>query len=185
MEVMDDLHYYNEFISGNDEALAFLVEKYNKNMVLFLTSYTRSVERAEDAVADTFLKLFIKKPKFNGASSFKTWLFKIAINTARTNYAKDAGFEKRVSSYYDNMDLENENDLVEFILDDSQKETIRKALENIHPDYGTALKLKYFEDFSIDEICGIMHKTKKQVNNLLYRGKVDLKQELKKAGFKV
>ena len=175
---MDDLYYYKQFISGNDEALAFLVEKYNKNLILYITSYTKNHEDAEDIVADVFLKLFIKKPHFNGDSSFKTWLYRIAINETKTRLKKEKRYIKEdIDEHYE---LSSDDDIEEEILDENQKDIINAALERIHSDYKTALKLMYYENFSIDDICKIMNKNKKQVNNLLFRGKSALKRELEK-----
>ncbi len=60
---------------------------------------------------------------------------------------------------------------------------IRRALDRINPDYARVLYLSFFEDFGNGEIAKIMHKTNRQVENLLYRAKRSLKTELEKEGF--
>ena len=180
---MDDLYYYKQFILGDDDALAQLVERHNKALINFIYSYTNNYEDAEDVVADTFLKLFIKKPNFNGNSSFKTWLYRIAINEALLKKRKEKKIIKE--NIDDHYELSNNDDLndIEQTLTDEKKDILNKTLENIHSDYRAALKLMYYDNFSIDEICIIMNKNKKQVNNLLFRGKIALKRELEKVGF--
>ena len=56
-------------------------------MSLYLNSIVNNMCLADDIVQETFVKLAIKKPKFNGKSSFKTWLYAIGRNTA-INYLK-------------------------------------------------------------------------------------------------
>ena len=61
---------------------------------------------------------------------------------------------------------------------------LHKTLQKLNPDYRQVLYLVFFENFSNSETAKIMHKTKRQVENLLYRAKQSLKSELEKEGFK-
>ena len=60
---------------------------------------------------------------------------------------------------------------------------LHRAIQALLPQYNEVLNLAYFEELSIAEIAGIMNKTVKQVNNLLYRAKLALKEKLEKEGF--
>ena len=68
-------------------------------------------------------------------------------------------------------------------LKEEQKILLHKALQNLNPDYRQVIYLVFFENFSNSETAKIMHKTKRQIENLLYRAKQSLKSELEKEGF--
>src|SRR6266481_8550056 len=66
--------------NGNHRAFEVLVERHQQRMLAFARRYTRVREDAEDVVQQTFQKAFIHLNKFQGKSSFSTWLTRIAIN---------------------------------------------------------------------------------------------------------
>src|SRR5882762_4417846 len=68
--------------NGNQRAFEVLVERHQQRMLAFARRYTRVREDAEDVVQQTFQKAFIHLNKFQGKSSFSTWLTRIAINEA-------------------------------------------------------------------------------------------------------
>jgi RNA polymerase sigma-70 factor (ECF subfamily) len=68
--------------NGNQRAFELLVERHQQRMLAFARRYTRVREDAEDIVQQTFQKAFIHLNKFQGKSSFSTWLTRIAINEA-------------------------------------------------------------------------------------------------------
>ena len=75
------------------------------------------------------------------------------------------------------------DDLERSYIKEEQKIALRRAMRRLKEEYGQALYLSYFEDLSNAEIARIMHKSKRQVENLIYRGKQSLKLELEKEGF--
>ena len=123
-----------------------------------------------------------KKPKFNEKSSFRTWLFAIARNAAY-NYLKrhrsrlsDQPIETCIT-LSDGTDVEREH------LRTEQRIELHRAMRQLHPDYFQVLYLMYFEELDTAEIAAVMHKTKRQVGDLLYRAKHSLKTILERAGF--
>ena len=75
------------------------------------------------------------------------------------------------------------DDLERSYIKEEQKIALRRAMRRLKEEYGQALYLSYFENLSNAEIARIMHKSKRQVENLIYRGKQSLKSELEKEGF--
>ena len=92
----DGKEYYLEYLSGSDAALEKIVELYNKPLVLFICGYSIDIHSAEDIAAETFLELILKKNRFVGASSLKTWLFGIAKNKA-IDHLRKLGRRKNTS----------------------------------------------------------------------------------------
>ena len=172
---------YRRYLEGDDSGMEALVRDYKDGLLLYLNSYLNNLSIAEDCVQDTFIKLAVKKPKFRGKSSFKTWLYTIGRNTAISYMRKRANTET-VFGEWDN--LAAETDLERDYLREEQKITLHRALRQIKPQYSQVLYLVYFEDFSAAEAAGIMHKTRKQIENLLYNAKKALRSELEREGFR-
>ena len=65
---------YRRFLSGDKEGLADVMRIYRDGLTLYLTSLVCNISIAEELMEETFVKLYVNKPKFKGKSSFKTWL---------------------------------------------------------------------------------------------------------------
>ncbi|MDE6834770.1 MAG: RNA polymerase sigma factor [Ruminococcus sp.] len=173
---------YRRFLDGDDEGMVELIRIYKDGLMLYLNGITGNIFLAEEIMEDTFFRLVTKKPKFSGRSSFKTWLYAIGRNTAIDSLRKRSRFsEKSIDEY---NDLAGEESIEQEYLIQEQKILLHKALRKLNPDYRQVLYLVFFENFSNSETAKIMHKSKRQVENLLYRAKQSLKSELEKEGFK-
>ena len=172
---------YRRFLEGDDSGMVELVREYKDGLMLYINSFTNDIYLAEDCVQETFIKLATKTPKFNGRSSFKTWLFTIGRNTAlsllKSRYRHTSETLDEMKCYPAETDLEQE------CLVEEQKAALYKAIRKIRSDYRQVLILVYIEGFTSDETCKIMNKTKKQVDNLLYNARKALRSELEKEGF--
>ena len=78
---------YRRFLDGDDSGMVELVRDYKDGLLLYLNSYINNLSIAEDCVQDTFIKLAIKKPKFRGDCSFKTWLYTIGRSSTAQRYS--------------------------------------------------------------------------------------------------
>ena len=172
---------YRRFLAGDDSGMVDIVREFKDGLMLYLRSYTDDISSAEDCVQDTFIKLAVKKPKFNGKSSFKTWLYTIGRNIAIDH---ERHSRKRMSiplSDYDN--IADEADLEQNYLVSEQKIRLRHAICRLKKEYQQILYLSYFEGFSNAESAGILGKSSKQIENLLYNARKALRTELEKEGF--
>ncbi|MBD5159991.1 MAG: RNA polymerase subunit sigma-24, partial [Ruminococcus sp.] len=68
---------YRRFLDGDDEGMVEIIRDYKDGLILYLNGITGNILLAEEIMEDTFFKLVVKKPKFSGRSSFKTWLYAI------------------------------------------------------------------------------------------------------------
>lgn len=78
----DDVSLVRETLAGNQLSFQLLVERYQDRVFGLVRHYTKNPVEMEDIVQDTFLKVFKKLASFQHASSFSTWLHRIAVNTA-------------------------------------------------------------------------------------------------------
>ena len=80
-----DLTLVNEVRAGNVEAFEALVLRYQGKIVNYASAMTRNSSDADDVAQETFIRAFRALNQFRGDSSFKTWLYRIATNVARTH----------------------------------------------------------------------------------------------------
>ncbi len=85
---MTDADLVREFRNGNREAFSQLVERYARPLTTMILRIVRDPEEAKDISQTAFLKAYEGLPAFMSASSFKTWLYRIAINAARDHLRK-------------------------------------------------------------------------------------------------
>ena len=171
---------YRRFLAGDDSGMVEIVREFRDGLMLYLRSYTDDIGSAEDCMQDAFIKLAIKKPKFNGKSSFKTWLYTIGRNIAVDHKRHD---RRRNVSLDDYSSLSDETDLEQSYLMTEQKINLRHAMCRLREDYQQVLYLTYFEGFSNEEAAKITGRSRKQIENLLYNARKALKTELEKEGF--
>lgn len=178
----NDADRYRRFLDGDDNGLREIIDIYYNGLTLYINGILNNPSETEEIVQETFVTLAVKKPKFYEKYEFKTWLFTIARNKAcnflkrhKTRYTDEHIDEMVMLS--DGTDVERE------FLCTEQKIVLHKAIKELKPDYFQALYLMYFEDIDADGIADIMHKSKRQIGDLLYRAKKSLKSRLEKAGF--
>ena len=79
---------YRKFLAGDKKGLVEIMELYSDSLVAFINGFVHNESTAEDLMQDTYLELIIKENSFKGESQFKTWLFRIARNTAFDHLSK-------------------------------------------------------------------------------------------------
>lgn len=171
---------YRRFLDGDQDGLAELIKDHRDGLMLFIQGFTGDILLAEEITEDTFVKLVVKKPRFRGKSSFKTFLFTLAKNAAADYFRRNRRYAVPLDEC---RGLCQAEEIETAYLKESRKIAVHRALEKLGKDYRQVLYLAFFEDFSNEEIAKIMHKNKRQVENLLYRAKQSLKNELLKEGF--
>ena len=172
---------YRRFLEGDNEGMVEIIRDYKDGLTFYLYRFTNQMNIAEELMEDTFVKLYTKRPKFSGKSSFKTWLYAIGRNCAlnalrRRRWISDAPLE-------DYTNLSDGTDIEADYIKKEQNAMVRSAMKKLKSEYQQVLYLLYTEEFSIDETALIMHKSKWQIENLVYRAKHSLRSELRKEGF--
>jgi RNA polymerase sigma-70 factor (ECF subfamily) len=112
----------------------------------------KDTDAAEDVTQEAFIKAYEKLNSFEGRASFKSWLFQIAVNTARNKLRE---FKRDTVDFEDAnlaVDAEAENTLVHTAVAD----ILQKEVEKLPMKQKTALVLRVYEDLSFNEIADIM-----------------------------
>lgn len=169
---------YHRFLSGDKSGLEEIIRLYSDSLTLYLCTLVGNIDDAREIMTETFVKLYVKKPKYSGKSTFKTWLYSIARHTAYD-------FIKNKSKYHSLSDeelnsLPSRYDLEKEIEEEDKKKSLYKAIDRLKPEYRQVIYLIYIEGFDNSETAEIMKKSKKQTGELLYRAKKSLKKILEK-----
>ncbi len=173
---------YRRFLDGDDSGIVEIIGDYKDGLMLFINRYVNNIHIAEELTEDTFFRLVTKKPRFAENHSFKTWLYTIGRNLAinylkRNKYSSDTPIEELRDLRADEADVEYA------YLKEEQRMQLFGALAKLPQGYATVLHLKYFEEMDNEQIAKVLHKSKRQVENLLYQAKRTLRSELEKEGF--
>ena len=172
---------YRRFLNGDESAFDEIMKELFDNLVFFIDRYVHDIHAAEDIAIDAFSDLVVNKHRYNFKVTLKTYLFMLGRSRA-LNYIK----HRKVINFVelteaDNISAEQET-LEEIILSDEKKRIVNNALNSLTDDMRVVIHLVYFEDLSYDEAAKVMKKNRKQVDNLLYRAKKELRIILGKDG---
>lgn len=177
MNETDEVLYERYLLRSDENAFRLLLERYRERLTLFLDSYVHNLSDAEDLMIDALAVAASGTAKFRGKSSFKTWLYGIGRNLAKNHLRKhrfrpDALSENTAAAPVDYGILQEERYL-----------QLYTALANISEDYRQVLYLLYFEELSESETAAVTGKSRKQIYNLVSRGRNALRTELERMGF--
>jgi len=152
-----DIELVLETKQGNQRAFSELVQRHQRSLLRLCLRFTREQTLAEDVTQEAFIKAYQKIAMFEGRSSFKSWLYQIAMNTAKNRFR-----ERK----FDMVSVEGEH-LSQLAVDGAvnaesgmaqadAKRLIRAEVARLPDKQRIALTLRVFEDLSFKEIAQIM-----------------------------
>jgi len=164
--------------NGDTRAFDLLVLKYQHKILGLISRYVHDADEVQDVAQEAFIKAFRALPRFRGDSAFYTWLYRIAINTAKNHLVsrsrRPPGSDVDVedAEYYEAggalRDIENpENALFGAEL----KAVVELAIENLPDDLRTAVTLREFDGLSYEDIAEIMDCPVGTVRSRIFRAR--------------
>ena len=165
---------YRRFLDGDESAFDEIMKELFDNLVFFIDRYVHDIHAAEDIAIDAFSDLVVNKHRYNFKVTLKTYLFMLGRSRA-LNYIK----HRKVIDFVELTEAEKtsseQETLEEIVLASERKRVVNNALSALPDDMRVVVHLIYFEDMSYDEAAKVMKKNRKQVDNLLYRAKKELR----------
>ncbi len=165
---------YRRFLDGDDVAFDDIMKEQFHPLVFFIDSYVHDIHTAEDIAIDVLADLGIHKYRYNFKVKLKTYLFMRSRSLA-LNYIK----HRKIIDFVELSEAErlpdDEKTLEETVLADERARAVHAAIAELPEDMRVAVHLIYFENMTYDEAAKVMKKNKKQVDNLLYRAKKELR----------
>ena len=171
---------YRRFLDGDRDAMTALIRDYKDGLTFFLCGFTGDLTVAEELAQETFVRLYVKRPRFSGRSRFRTWLYGMGRNIAR-EYVRRARRTEPLPEGWDAPDEAADPALAYFRTE--RDRAVHRAMARLKPDYRQVLWLSYFEELDRKEIAAILKKSVNSVDALLHRAKKALRAEWEKEGF--
>lgn len=172
---------------GDKRAFELLVMKYQRKLGRLLSRMVRDPGEVEDVTQEAFIKAYRALPNFRGESAFYTWLYRIAINTAK-NYLVAMGRRAPTTTGFDNEEAESFED-AEALRDTATPEnelmgreiatTVNRAMEALPDDLRSAITLREIEGLSYEEIASVMNCPIGTVRSRIYRAREAIAAELR------
>lgn len=171
---------------GDQKAFDLLVLKYQQRIVNLVSRFVRNQADALDVTQDAFIKAYRALPNFRGESAFYTWMYRIAVNTAKNYLAVQSrrpfGMEQDISEI---EQFEGDNALKEhatpenLLLSDEIQETVINAIEGLPEDLRIAITLREVEGLSYEDIAVAMDCPIGTVRSRIFRAREAIDKQLK------
>ncbi|MCZ0752856.1 RNA polymerase sigma factor RpoE [Aeromonas enteropelogenes] len=170
---------------GDKAAFNLLVKKYQHKVVNLVARYVNNPGDVPDVAQEAFIKAYRALPTFRGESAFYTWLYRIAVNTAK-NYLTSQGRRPPSSdveadeaeSYGGGEALQEVSTPESLALTDEIKRTVFAAIEALPEDLRTAITLRELEGLSYEEIAEIMDCPVGTVRSRIFRAREAIDKKL-------
>ncbi|MGA7179267.1 MAG: RNA polymerase sigma factor RpoE [Thiobacillaceae bacterium] len=172
---------------GDKRAFELLVMKYERKLGRLLSRMVRDTAEIDDITQEAFIKAYRALPQFRGDSAFYTWLYRIAVNTAK-NYLMAKG--KREISKSDLIDEDGEvmEDLLmphDIATPDAELQTkqiakaVNETVEELPEELRTAITLREIEGLSYEEIAQMMDCPIGTVRSRIFRAREAIAEKIR------
>jgi RNA polymerase sigma-70 factor, ECF subfamily len=170
---------------GDKKAFDLLVLKYQQKISNLISRYIRDQHEVLDVTQEAFIKAYRAIPKFRGDSAFYTWLYRIAINTAK-NYLVAQGrrpptddVEAETAEQMDvGVRLKETGTPENHVLTEEISMTVQKAIDDLPEDLRTAIILRELEGMSYEEIANAMSCPVGTVRSRIFRAREAIDKKL-------
>lgn len=176
----DDPELIAATLRGDSAAFGCLVRKYQDRLLTALMHVSGSKDEAEDVGQDAFVQAYLKLQSFAGGSSFYTWLYRIAFNTAISRRRKRRG-ESSVEHTRDltgSEPTDGTEPAEDRLLREERAAQVRQALAQLPDEFRSVLVLREMEGCDYDTIADILDLPIGTVRSRLHRARLQLKEQL-------
>lgn len=164
-----ETHIIQEILNGKTERYEYFLDRYSQQVFVLIDRIVSCQEDAEELTQDVFLKAFQQLSSFKAESSFSTWIYRIATNTALSAVRKKKDDVVRLDdSVFANLSDTQVDDALE---DDSEEQLkhLQQAMEHLEADERALITLYYQEEKPLVEVAFILGLTEVNAKTKLYR----------------
>lgn len=180
-----DLELVRRVQGGDSRAFDLLVQKYQHRIGHLIARYVRDRAEVDDVAQEAFIKAYRGLANFRGDSAFYTWLYRIAINTAKNHLVSagrrvpDHGVDATEAEQYESGTLLQETATPErTLLTEEIRGTVNAAITALPPDLREALTLREMEGLTYEEIAQAMNCPVGTVRSRIFRAREAVDERL-------
>jgi len=172
---------------GDKTAFDLLVRKYQHKVVKLVLRYVRNPAEAEDIAQEAFIKAYRALPQFRGDSAFYTWMYRIAINTAKNSLASrdrspiayDLDLTDPEESHSVQTKLQDPDTPEGMALTEEIRGIVNSAIEGLPEELKTAIVLRELDGLSYEEIAAAMECPVGTVRSRIFRAREAIDKRLR------
>ncbi len=178
-ENLSDIELIQIAQAKNRDVYSDLFKRYQKKLFIYIYRLTRDKEESEDILQNVFIKTYKNIHHFDLSRKFSSWIYRIAHNEA-VNYLKRKSKRYTVSwedvtTSKDKLETASEDESIEELWHHQEiTQEIDSALERLPKKYREILKMRYFQEYSYQQISKILDKPVNTVGTILNRAKKKL-----------
>lgn len=171
---------------GDKRAFDLLVLKYQHKIFGLISRYIRDHSEIQDVAQEAFVKAYRALPRFRGDSAFYTWLYRIAINTAKNHLVArgrrppSSDIDVEDAEHFDNAsslrDIENPENA---LFGEELKQVVNDAIASLPEDLRTAVTLREFEGLSYEDIADVMDCPVGTVRSRIFRAREAIEKQVR------
>jgi len=172
---------------GDSRAFDMLVLKYQHKIFGLIGRYVRDADEVQDVAQEAFIKAYNALPRFRGDSAFYTWLYRIAINTAKNHLVSrsrrppGSDVEIENAEYFAGggalRDIENPENA---LFGGELKSVVEDSIGQLPEDLRTAVTLREFDGLSYEDIADVMDCPVGTVRSRIFRAREAIDQQVRK-----
>jgi len=171
---------------GDKRAFDLLVLKYQQKVTNLVSRYVRDHSEAQDVTQEAFIKAYRALPNFRGESAFYTWMYRIAINTAKNFLVAQkrrppgSDIEAETAEQLDvGVKLKEYATPENHLLESELAETVKLAIDDLPADLRTAVTLRELEGLRYAEIARAMDCPVGTVRSRIFRARAAIDERLR------
>ena len=171
---------------GDERAFELLVLKYQQRIFALINRYVRDPDEVQDVAQETFIKAWNALPRFRGESAFYTWLYRIAVNTAKNHLVSKgrrppgSDVDASEAEQYPGADQLRDIGTPESqALSEELRTVIGQTIEGLPEELRRAVTLREFEGLSYEDIAAIMECPVGTVRSRIFRAREAIDQAMK------
>lgn len=189
---LSDETLIDSVLSGQEEAFVTLVDRYQRPLLRLARAFVRDDALAEDVVQDTWIGVLKGVERFERRSSFKTWLFRVLVNRAKTRGVKEDRYQP-LTQDEDDSTLAGRFDETgqwrqppgvwtvtpeRLALSDEIRSIVAEALDDLPPLQRSVVTLRDIQQLDSKEVCNILEISETNQRVLLHRGRTRVRAAL-------
>ena len=172
---------------GDKKAFELLVAKYQRKINRLLSRFIRDSAEIDDVAQEAFIKAYRALPSFRGESAFYTWLYRIAVNTAK-NYLVAAGRRAPTSTQFDSEEAESFDDGHQLrhmntpeaeLMSKQIASTVNDTMQELPEELRTAIMLREIEGMSYEDIAEAMNCPIGTVRSRIFRARETIVERIR------